>query len=162
MFGRSPPPPPLLQVYNVRVSMEKNSNLSAAGIALPLKIRMFKLKNSSSFMSEDFFTLQSDGASVPNSEFISQEQLFLRPGQKPVSVRVEKTGELRFIGFVAEYQQLDGKIWRQAISLADPSPVKRSFIRSLFSSRPTSQNTEITIVATRRGLTSVVVPAEND
>lgn len=155
-------PPPLLQIYNVSLSMEKYSNPSASGTPLPLKIRMFRLKSSSAFMSEDFFTLQSDSTPALNSEFISQEQIFLRPGQKPVSIRIEKTGELRFIGFVAEYQQLDVKIWRQVVPLSEQEEVRQSFFNSLFSSRLTSRNTDITVVATRRGLTSVVTPVEND
>lgn len=164
MFGDTPAaaPPPLPAIYNVSLSMEKFSNLSASGTALPLKVRMFGLKNSSVFMSEDFFTLQRDGPSSLNGELISQQQLFLRPGQKPVSVRIEKTRELRFIGLVAEYQQLDGKRWRQVVPLADPEPLRRSLFNTLFSARPASPITEISIVATQRGLTSVVSPKENN
>lgn len=161
MFGHEPAPP-LLQVYHLSVSMEPYSNPDATGVALPLKIRLFRLKQSSAFMSEDFFTLQSDRAAAPNDEFIGQQQIFLRPGQKPVSLRIDRTGELRFIGIVAEYQQLDGKRWRQVIALPEPVPPTGSFFSSLFTAPPTSQNTDIRIVATPRGLNSVVVPAEND
>ncbi|SDD81468.1 type VI secretion system protein VasD [Paraburkholderia lycopersici] len=162
MIGQKPPAPPPLQVFDVSLSMEKDGNLSAGGVALPLKITMYKLKNTVAFTSANFFELQGNGALASNGEFISEEPFFLRPQQKPVSIRIEKTGDLRFVGFVAEYQQLNGRIWRQIVPLTDAPPVRRSFFSWLFKPPPNTQTTDIEVLATRNGLVSVIKAAKNN
>ncbi|NUU67702.1 type VI secretion system lipoprotein TssJ [Enterobacteriaceae bacterium BIT-l23] len=93
--------------------------------AAPLKVRVLLLKSDAGFMSADFWSLQNGDSKALAGSLLNSDEFFLMPGQLNKVLTGRSSPEARYIGIVAEYQQLDGKKWR--ISLPLPSPDDSSF-----------------------------------
>ncbi|WP_455820040.1 type VI secretion system lipoprotein TssJ [Pseudomonas cerasi] len=111
---------PPLAWYNLDVQAQNQLNGGA-----PLKIRVLLLSSDAEFMSADFYSLQNQSATVPGSAQLNTQQFFLTPDQRSKTLRIRSLPETRFIGIMAEYQALDGKVWR--LSLPVPEGESPSF-----------------------------------
>ena len=106
--------------YNLDVQGQNQLNGGA-----PLKVRVVLLSSDAEFMSADFFSLQNQSATVLGSAQLNAQQFFLTPEQRSKTLRIKSLPEVRFIGIMAEYQALDGKVWR--LSLPVPERESPSF-----------------------------------
>lgn len=106
--------------YNLDVQGQNQLNGGA-----PLKVRVVLLSSDAEFMSADFFSLQNQSATVLGSAQLNTQQFFLTPEQRSKTLRIKSLPETRFIGIMAEYQALDGKVWR--LSLPVPEGESPSF-----------------------------------
>ncbi|AWP33224.1 type VI secretion system lipoprotein TssJ [Pantoea eucalypti] len=106
--------------YNLDVQGQNQLNGGA-----PLKVRVLLLSSDAEFMSADFFSLQNQSATVLGSAQLNTQQFFLTPEQRSKTLRIKSLPETRFIGIMAEYQALDGKVWR--LSLPVPEDASPSF-----------------------------------
>ncbi|KOC88075.1 type VI secretion system lipoprotein TssJ [Winslowiella iniecta] len=86
----------------------------------PLKVRVLLLKSDADFMAADFWSLQNDAHALLGANLLNSEQFFLRPGQLNKKISGQGSGEARYLGILAEYQSLDGKIWRLSLPLSAP------------------------------------------
>lgn len=98
-----------------------------ANSASPVKVRVLLLRSDAEFMDADFFSLQNDAKTVLGNSLLDSDQFFLTPGQKGKKLSGQSTLETRYIGVIAEYQQLDGKVWR--LSLPLPEPTETNFYK---------------------------------
>ncbi|MCP1207710.1 type VI secretion system lipoprotein TssJ [Pantoea sp. B550] len=115
--GSSTPP---VAYYNLDVQGQNQLNGGA-----PLKVRVVLLSSDAEFMSADFYSLQNQSATVLGSAQLNTQQFFLTPEQRSKTLRIKSLPEARFIGIMAEYQALDGKVWR--LSLPVPEGESPSF-----------------------------------
>ncbi|MBW7984906.1 type VI secretion system lipoprotein TssJ [Enterobacillus tribolii] len=92
-----------------------------ANAEAPVKVRVLLLRSDAEFMDADFFSLQNDAKSVLGNSLLDSDQFFLTPGQKGKKLGGQSTLETRYIGIIAEYQQLDGKVWRMSLPLPEPT-----------------------------------------
>jgi type VI secretion system protein VasD len=76
-------------------------------------------------MSADFYSLQNPSANALGSAQLNTQQFFLTSIQPHKTLRIKSLPEARFIGIMAEYQALDGKVWR--LSLPVPEGESPSF-----------------------------------
>ncbi|MBK5014025.1 type VI secretion system lipoprotein TssJ [Pantoea sp. S62] len=111
---------PPVAYYNLDVQGQNQLNGGA-----PLKVRVVLLSSDAEFMSADFFSLQNQSATVLGSAQLNTQQFFLTPEQRSKTLRIKSLPEARFIGIMAEYQALDGKVWR--LSLPVPEGKSPSF-----------------------------------
>ncbi|MCX3311078.1 type VI secretion system lipoprotein TssJ [Pantoea vagans] len=111
---------PPVAYYNLDVQGQNQLNGGA-----PLKVRVVLLSSDAEFMSADFFSLQNQSATVLGSAQLNTQQFFLTPEQRSKTLRIKSLPEARFIGIMAEYQALDGKVWR--LSLPVPEGESPSF-----------------------------------
>lgn len=91
--------------------------------ATPLKIRVFFLRSNIRFFEADFFGLQNEKEDAPailGEELLKIEQFFLLSEENKTISGTTPQGT-RYIGIIAEYLQLDNKIWRVALPIADES-----------------------------------------
>lgn len=91
----------------------------------PLKVRVVLLTSDAEFMSADFYSLQNQPATALGNAQLNTQQFFLTSGQPHKTLRIKSLAEARFIGIMAEYQALDGKVWR--LSLPVPEGESPSF-----------------------------------
>ncbi|WP_058912971.1 type VI secretion system lipoprotein TssJ [Entomohabitans teleogrylli] len=98
-----------------------------ANDALPVKVRVLLLRSDAEFMAQDFFSLQNDARQALGNSLIDSDQFFLTPGQQNKRLEGQSTLEIRYIGIIAEYQQLGGKVWR--LSLPLPAPLETNFYK---------------------------------
>ncbi|KAA5926796.1 type VI secretion system lipoprotein TssJ [Pantoea sp. Bo_2] len=111
---------PPVAYYNLDVQGQNQLNGGA-----PLKVRVVLLSSDAEFMSADFYSLQNQSATVLGSAQLNTQQFFLTPEQRSKTLRIKSLPEARFIGIMAEYQALDGKVWR--LSLPVPEAESPSF-----------------------------------
>lgn len=100
--------------YNLHFQAHPSINSGA-----PLKVRVMLLTSDAEFMSADFFTLQNQPATALGNTLLNNQQFFLMSGQLSKTLRAKSLPDARFIGIMAEYQKLDGKVWRLALPFPD-------------------------------------------
>lgn len=106
--------------YNLDVQAQNQVNGGA-----PLKVRVVLLTSDAEFMSADFYSLQNQSANALGNAQLNTQQFFLTSTQPHKTLRMKSLPEARFIGIMAEYQALDGKVWR--LSLPVPEGESPSF-----------------------------------
>ncbi len=144
---------PIQIEYRISILSDENSNLDAQKKEMPLKVRAFKLMATTEFMNADFFSLQTNGAATLGSNLSGQEQFFLHKNNRLASMLITKNPDFISIGFIAEYQKLDGKIWRTSVKLPTPPPVKNSFFKQFLPKKTATYQVDILVRATEKGLT---------
>lgn len=100
--------------YNLHFQAHPQINAGA-----PLKVRVMLLTSDAAFMSADFYSLQNQPAAVLGASLLNNQEFFLRTGQLSNTLSGKSLAEARFIGIMAEYQALDGKVWRLALPFPD-------------------------------------------
>jgi type VI secretion system protein VasD len=100
--------------YNLNFQAHPQINAGA-----PLKVRVMLLTSDAEFMSTDFYSLQNQPATALGSTLLNNQQFFLMSGQLSKTLSAKSLPEARYIGVMAEYQALDGKVWRLALPFPD-------------------------------------------
>ncbi|SMB39742.1 putative lipoprotein [Serratia proteamaculans] len=113
--------------YSLAFDAGSQINVAADHQPAPIKIRVLLLRSDAEFMEADFFSLQNDAKGVLAASLLDSDQFFLTPGQMGKKLNGQSTLETRYIGIIAEYQNLDGKAWR--ISLPLPEPTETNFYK---------------------------------
>jgi len=121
--------------YNLSFQAHPQINDSA-----PLKVRVLLLKSDADFMAADFWSLQSDARALLGANLLNSEQFFLRPGQLNKKISGQGEGEARYLGILAEYQSLDGKIWRLSLPLPASG---EGFFKSIWQGSSVESDAEI-------------------
>ena len=98
--------------YNLQFQAHPKINDST-----PLKITVLLLKSDAEFMSSDFFSLQNNMSNTLGENFLNSDVFFLMPGLLLKSLSGQRSPDVRYIGVMAEYQNLNGKKWRVSIPL---------------------------------------------
>ncbi|MGO4742363.1 type VI secretion system lipoprotein TssJ [Serratia quinivorans] len=107
--------------YSLSFDADPQVNAAPGQRPAPIKIRVLLLRSDAEFMDADFFSLQGDAKSVLGTSLLDSDQFFLTPGQKGKKLSGQSTLEARYLGIIAEYQNLDGKAWRIALPLPEPT-----------------------------------------
>lgn len=142
LAGCSSSPEQSVTSYGLKFERKAQVNDSA-----PLKIRVLMLKSAAGFESADFYSLQNDAQNILGDHLVGSEAFFLTAQQPGKKISGQSKGEARYIGIIAEYQQLDGKKWRLSLPLTGQE--KSSFFSFW---RWSSDESETVIVADADGL----------
>ncbi|MFD1200027.1 type VI secretion system lipoprotein TssJ [Brucella gallinifaecis] len=122
VFAKPSPPH-----YNLTFDADAQVNTMADGQPAPIKIHVLMLRSDNEFIGADFFSLQKNPQDTLGDKLLDSNQFFLTPGQTGKNFKGQSAPEARYIGVVAEYQNLDGKVWR--ISLPLPDATKDNFYK---------------------------------
>lgn len=109
----SSPPAQELKKYNLSIGATSRANNSA-----PLKVRVLLLRSDAEFMSADFYSLQNSAQETLGTALVNSDEFFLTPQQLTKHLTNQTYSDARFIGIVAEYQDLNGKKWRLSLPLS--------------------------------------------
>ncbi len=84
----------------------------------PIVVRLIELKHPAAFANADFFSLYGSAKEALAPDFVTQEELELRPGQSQTLKVSTKPGS-RYIGVLAAYRDLPDSRWRFVIPLQE-------------------------------------------
>lgn len=108
-------------LYEITFDATNDINSTMSEPPAPLKVRIFYLNSDNTFMSEDFYSLQNEALSVLGKNVIDSEQFFLIPGQKGKKITGQNALGAKYFGVIAEYRQLEGKVWRLILPMPEPT-----------------------------------------
>lgn len=104
-----PPPPPTLVSLTLKAGADVNPD--AAGVAKPVRVRVLRLKTGRSLPEADFFALDKDPSEALGRDLDGLEEIVVAPGGTQVW-QAKLPDEVKVVGVVAAYQQLEGVQWR--------------------------------------------------
>lgn len=91
-------------------------NPGAHGQPAPMRIRIFELKNTSSFSRADYFALAERAQSTLGVDLVDQGETILQPGQQWTLER-PLNDATRQIGLVAGFRDIDQAQWRALLNI---------------------------------------------
>lgn len=90
----------------------------------PVVVQLFELKHPVAFENADFFTLYGHAEQALPKDWVSSEELELRPGEQ-VALKLRSEPQSRYVGIIAAYRDLPHVQWRWVLPLA-PQQVTRA------------------------------------
>lgn len=93
-------------------------NPDADGEASPLVVRMYELKSQTAFNNATFFSLYDSDVAELGEDMKGKEEFELLPGQE-MELERELQPEVRYVGFLAGYRDLDNASWRAVIEVPE-------------------------------------------
>lgn len=121
--GDKPPPPPPPTRVEAKIVAAKDLNPDMRGIPAPLFLRVYALRAETAFANADFFQLHENDSAVLGGDLIKRSEHVLRPGETQPLTR-ELEDEVRFLGFVAAYQEIDRATWRALLPVPQNKTTK--------------------------------------
>lgn len=121
--GSDPPPPPPLPAPEpptvVKLTIESAADLNAdAGEAgVPLLLRVYQLREASSFNAADFFSLFDKDQATLGADMARKQELLIKPNDRQ-SLTLELAPDIKVLGFFAAYRRLDSAQWRATLPVA--------------------------------------------
>jgi type VI secretion system protein VasD len=119
LFSKPPavvkPPPPTVVKGKIEVSLK--SNPDGNGKPSPVVVRIYELKDASSFAKADFDKLYPEDAQVLAADLLLREERILRPGEQHVISPREVQKDTRFLAVFAAYRDLDRATWRAVLAV---------------------------------------------
>jgi type VI secretion system protein VasD len=103
-----PEPPTLIQA-RLLAGAEVNPGLD--GRAAPVVVRVYLLRNAGLFEGADFFSLYDGDQATLKDDLLSREEFQIPPGGER-RLDKEVSEEVRFLGVVAAFRDLEHAVWR--------------------------------------------------
>jgi type VI secretion system protein VasD len=95
----------------------------------PLVLRIYELKNATAFSSADFVALYERDKAELAADIVSREEIILQPGEsRPVAAKT-LAPEVRFIGVMGAFRDLERAQWRSIVAVL-PGQKQRVTIRA--------------------------------
>lgn len=111
--AEAPPPP---TVVNVTVNGAADLNPNAAGRPSPTVVRVYYLVSDTTFKDADFFQLFEQEAATLGADLAARDELMISPGASQAVSR-ELRGDVRFLGLVASYRDIESAVWRGVVAV---------------------------------------------
>jgi type VI secretion system protein VasD len=103
----------------VSISLEAVHELNSGteGIATPVRVRFYELKNTASFERADYFALADGAPAVLGADLIEQDEVWVRPDEH---LRIQRTlnSATRHLGVMVGYRDIDQAQWRAVVAIA--------------------------------------------
>ena len=120
---KPPPPPPPPTRVEAKIIAAKDLNPDMRGLPAPLFLRVYTLRAETAFANADFFQLHENDTAILGGDLVKRSELVLRPGEtQPLNRELED--EVRFLGFVAAYQEIDRATWRALLPVPQNKTTK--------------------------------------
>ncbi|MBC3933663.1 type VI secretion system lipoprotein TssJ [Undibacterium curvum] len=119
----------------LNISADANVNPDPAQRASPIKLRIYELKDSSSFADADYFSLDSNDKVVLTGDLLVKDEYILRPSE---TRKIERKShpQTTAIGILAGYRDLPNSLWRVIYKL--PSAPEAAWYRFAIPANKTS------------------------
>lgn len=104
----------------LKIVADANVNPDSAQHAAPIKVRIYELKDSTTFLGTDYFTLDTNEKISLASDLLAKDEYILRPTE---TQKIERNSnpQTTAIGILAGYRDLTNSIWRVVYKLP-PTP----------------------------------------
>ncbi len=111
-----PPPPPPPTIVNVTVNAAADVNPNAAGRPSPTVVRVYYLVSDKTFQDADFFQLFEQESGTLGADLAARDEIMILPGENK-SVDRELRPDVRFLGLVASYRDIESAVWRGIVAV---------------------------------------------
>ena len=101
---------------SLTASQRLNPDLN--GRPSPIVVRLIELKHPAAFANGDFFALYGSAKGALAADFVTQEELELRPGEQR-TLKVSVRPGSRYVGVLAAYRDLPDSRWRFVIPVPE-------------------------------------------
>ncbi len=103
-------------VAQVSIVADSRLNQDSHGRATPVMIRVYLLKNLTTFSNADFFSLYEKDQQLLADTLVWREEIMLKPGEvKRLDPR--EVGEGRFVAILAAFRDIDHARWQTSVQL---------------------------------------------
>lgn len=92
-------------------------NPGVSGLAAPVRVRIFELKNTANFARADYFALVERTQSTLGADLLDQDELLLQPGEQ-LTVDRGPHSAARHIGLAVGFREIDQAQWRAVLTVA--------------------------------------------
>ncbi|WP_219267161.1 type VI secretion system lipoprotein TssJ [Pseudomonas sp. Xaverov 259] len=115
-----------LTKLDLMLSASEEVNPDLHGRPSPVVVQLFELKHPVAFEHADFFTLYEHAEQALPKDWVSGEELELRPGEQ-VALKLRNEPQSRYVGIIAAYRDLPNVQWRWVLPLM-PQQVTRAHL----------------------------------
>lgn len=115
-----------LTKLDLTLTASEEVNPDLHGRPSPVVVQLFELKHPVAFEHADFFTLYGHAEQALPKDWVSSEELELRPGEQ-VALKLRSEPQSRYVGIIAAYRDLPHVQWRWVLALA-PQQVTRAHL----------------------------------
>lgn len=109
----SPPPP---TIVNLQVEASDNLNADINGNGAPVMLKIYELREPSSFNAADFFALYDNEQVTLSADLARKQNLLLKPGEAK-KLTLKPDDDVVSLGFFAAFRLLDTAQWRALIDV---------------------------------------------
>lgn len=106
-----------LTKLNLTLSASEGVNPDLHGRPSPVVVRLLELRHPVAFENADFFTLYSRAEQALPKDWVSSEELELRPGEQ-LALKLSVEPQSRYVGVLAAYRDLPHVQWRLVLPVA--------------------------------------------
>ena len=112
----APPPPLPPTLVQLQIDCGNDVNLGGDGVASPIMLRIYELRESSSFKAADFFALFNDDKAALGGDLAHKSELLLKPGETK-TLTLQPDANIQSLGLFATFRQLDNAQWRASMDI---------------------------------------------
>jgi type VI secretion system protein VasD len=141
LAGCSPPPPPPPTVVNLTMTASADVNPSTSGQPSPVQLVVYQLGADGGFNGAEFFQLFNKDQATLGPDMVKREPFILAPGASKTTTLMP-TDQVKSLGVFAAFQNYQSVPWRGAVAI------------------PPHQTTNVTVAASKAGLTVTAAPAK--
>ncbi|MDN4502245.1 type VI secretion system lipoprotein TssJ [Alteromonadaceae bacterium BrNp21-10] len=105
---------------DITVVAANNVNPDINGRPSPIMIRVFELKSTAAFNNADFFALYDRGSAELGSDYVSHDDMDIKPGQTKQMSR-DFSLETRYFGVIAAYRDINNATWKRVVTITPDS-----------------------------------------
>lgn len=110
------PPPPPPTIVNLQIGTSADLNADSNGNGAPVMLRIYELREPSSFNTADFFALFNDEKATLAADLARKQELLLQPGESK-ALSLNPGDDVQAIGLFAAFRQLDTARWRAGVTV---------------------------------------------
>lgn len=103
-----------LTKWDVMLTASEQVNPDLHGRPSPVVVRLLELRHAAAFDNADFFGLYTHAEQTLPKDWLSSEELELRPGEQ-LALKLRLQPDTRFVGVLAAYRDLPSVQWRWVI-----------------------------------------------
>ena len=133
----APPPPPA--IVNLTLKAVGDVNLTAAGAAAPVQLRVYQLTSTAAFDGAEFFALLERDIATLGGHLVRREDFLLAPNETKTSTLYPEA-PVTALGVFIGARSIDGVTWRGSWVL------------------PPNRTSGLTVTAARAGVTLAPTP----
>ncbi|MGY2374110.1 type VI secretion system lipoprotein TssJ [Pseudomonas sp. SDO524_S393] len=112
---------------DMTLSAHEQVNPDLHGRPSPVVVQLFELRHPVAFEHADFFSLYERAEQTLPKDWVSSEELELRPGEQ-LSLKLGIKPHTRYLGVLAAYRDLPHVQWRLVIPLAPRERTRASLV----------------------------------
>ena len=112
---------------DIRFTASGDLNPDISGRPSPLVIRFYEIKAPSIFENADFYSLYDYGKETLGPDFVSMEELTLKPGEQ-LSMKLALQNDTNYIAILGAYRDINSANWKRVFPVSLKSKNRRNIV----------------------------------